>query len=180
MAHSPMTRIPRAQASTRSNRIRALVGLSARELAARFAAAGPPTDLAPLEGDPECLALLPDPLRRWATSARFPWIGKSFRSDAPDRLVGHNRLRLLGGTRALEFIGTIGPSMLDGRPALLLNYNFPDTTNPWWQRRIHDELRELEPGLLAGPVTWCRPGHSPWPMCWFAVNAQDREQRAAE
>jgi hypothetical protein len=173
-----MTRIPRPHATDPASRLGSLAGLSTGELAERYAAAGPPADLGLPEGDPACLALLPGPLQRWASSTGSPWIGKSFRLDAPGRLVGHNRLRVLGGARALEFTGNIGPSLLDGRPALILDYDFPGTTNPHWQRRIHDELREFGPGLLVGPVTW-RGRRRPRTLCWFAVEAADRPRGAS-
>lgn len=168
-----IAQVPRPRATSPSSRLGLLARLSAADLRERYVAAGPPADLALFEGDPECLGLVPGPLQRWAASTRSPWIGKSFRLDAPDRLVGHNRLHLLGGARALAFTGTIGASLLDGRPALILDYDFSGTTNPRWQRRLHDELRELEPGLLVGPVTW-RGRSRPWTVCWFAVSAAKR------
>jgi hypothetical protein len=158
--------IPLPRATARSSRLGSLASLTTATLAERFAVASPPADLAILEGDPECLALLPGAaLQHWAASERSPWIGKSFRLDGPDRLVGHNRLRILGGARALAFTAANGRSLLDGRPALILNYDSPGTANPWWQRRIHDELREFEPGLLVGPVTWRGRGR-PRTLCW--------------
>jgi len=168
-----MTEIPLPNGTLRSDRQRSLAGMTAETLAERFAPAGAPRDLTSLEGDPRCLALLPGGLlQRWASSERSPWIGKSFRLVAADQLSGHNRLRLFGGARALGFTAAVGPSLLDGRPALILDYDHPGTTNPRWQRHLHDELRELEPGLLVGPVTWRTRRHLRT-LCWFSIEAAD-------
>ncbi len=154
-------------------RLDALARLPGARLAERFAAARAPADPAILDGEPVCRALLPGGALAsgWARSERFPWIGKSFRQDGPGRLTGHNRLTLFGGARALSFVAAVGPSLLDGDPALILRYDSPGTANPWWQRRIHDELREVEPGLLAGPVMWLgRRGART--LCWFAIDVE--------
>jgi hypothetical protein len=161
--------IPPPRTTARGGALDALAHLPTATIAERYAAASAPPDISAIEGDPDCLALPGNSgLQRWAASERSPWIGKSFRQVAPDRLTGHNRLGLLGGARALPFTATIGPSLLDHRPALILRYDTPNTTNPWWQRRIHDELREIEPRLLAGPVIWLGR-HRPRTVCWFAV-----------
>jgi hypothetical protein len=157
-----------------SARLDRLAQLAPDRLNALFAASSAPQSLELLEGDPVCRGLIRGGrlARRWAASPASPWIGKSFTPLGDDRLLGHNRLRLLGGSRALAFSATIGPSRRDGRDALLLRYDGVGTTNPWWVRRIHDELREVEPGLLAGPVMWLRRRRT-WTLCWFAIDTAE-------
>jgi hypothetical protein len=165
------TQIPHPDPTALPPRLAALSHLAPAELARRFADAHAPGDLAAIDGEPICLALLPGGSRvaRWAASDRCPWIGKTFHHEHPGRLIGHNRLRLLGGARALAFTANLGASLLDGRPSLIIRYDTPGNTNPWWQRRLHDELRELEPGLLAGPVAWLAR-RRPRTLCYFAID----------
>jgi hypothetical protein len=145
---------------------------SPQRLAARFAVADGPARLDLLEGDPVCRGYIRGGAiaRRWAASPACPWIGKSFETVGPNVLVGHNRLRLLGGVRALAFTAAVEPSLHDGRPALILRYDDPRVPGPRWTRRLHDELREVEPGLLAGPVALLRRRGRPLTVCWFAVD----------
>jgi hypothetical protein len=109
-------------------------------------------------------------VRRWAASSASPWIGKSFQRFGEGELLGHNRLRLLGGTRALAFTAAVGPSLRDGRPALILRYDDPRVPSPRWTHALHDELREIEPGLLAGPAALRLRGDRLLTVCWFAID----------
>jgi hypothetical protein len=56
--------------------------------------------------------------------------------------------RWAGGVRAIGSRYVIGPSWLDGRPAMLVEY--PPGTPLLWN--MHDEMREVAPGLYLGPV----------------------------
>jgi hypothetical protein len=76
----------------------------------------------------------------WRSNAA--WKGKI--ADAE----GHFVNRWIGGIRALESHYVIGPSWLDGRPAVLMEYA-PGT--PLFAN-THDELREVAPGLYLGPL----------------------------
>jgi hypothetical protein len=89
-------------------------------------------------------------LRRFARSRTFPWGGKSFasRTDAEGR--GVNRVLLVGDQ--FEFATRIGPSVVDGKPCVILDYDQP--TNPWFIRKIHDELRQVGPRTYLGPAMW--------------------------
>src|SRR5437867_2257330 len=64
------------------------------------------------------------------------WKGKVFRDD------GTMVNRLAGGLKAIPADVYVGESLLDGRPALILDYSrsrlWPD---------VRDEVRELSPGL---------------------------------
>jgi hypothetical protein len=163
---------PPAHATGETTRLDRLSQHPPARLAALFAAAPAPEALDRLEGDPVCRGLIPGGrlARRWAASAGSPWIGKSFELAGEGHLLGHNRLRLLGGTRALAFTGTVGDSLRDGRPALILRYDDPRVPSPWWTRAIHDELREIEPGLLAGPAAVRVRRDRLLVLCWFAID----------
>jgi hypothetical protein len=74
--------------------------------------------------------------------AKTVWEGKSASEDG-------SFVNLWAGNRA--WIGShycIGPSWLDGRPAIIMEY--PPGTKLFWN--MHDELREVAPGLYLGPV----------------------------
>lgn len=91
-----------------------------------------------------------DGLRRFARSPVFPWAGKSFHATADDAGSGINRVRL-GVTRAwFPFETRIEPSAIDGEPCVVLDYD--KSVNPWFIRAIHDELREVSPGVFLGPA----------------------------
>jgi hypothetical protein len=103
-------------------------------------------------------------VRRFAGSSVFPWGGKSFTSSSDSRGRGINRVRVLGD--AFPFETSIAPSVVDGRPCLVLDYDLP--ANPWFIRQIHDELREVGPGVYLGPAMWkARP--SPRLVLYFAI-----------
>jgi hypothetical protein len=70
------------------------------------------------------------------------WKGKVAEPD------GHFTNRWLGGIRAIDSQYTIGPSWVDGRPAVLMEYA-PGTP---LLANTHDELREVAPGLYLGPL----------------------------
>jgi hypothetical protein len=74
--------------------------------------------------------------------ANAAWKGKI---AGPD---GHIVNRWIGGLRCIETCYTIGPSWVDGRPAILMEYapGTPILAN------THDELREVAPGLYLGPL----------------------------
>jgi hypothetical protein len=106
-------------------------------------------------------------VRQFARSSVFPWGGKSFSSSTEARGRGINRVRLLGD--AFPFATSIGPSVLDGRPCLVLDYDQPE--NPWFIRQIHDELREVGPGVYLGPAMWkSRP--APKLVLFFAIETR--------
>lgn len=89
-------------------------------------------------------------LARLARGGRFPWAGKSFAHEGEARGRGINRIRLLGRREWYPFTTRHDASVLDGQPCLLLDYDHPQ--NPWFIRRIRDELREVGPGLYLGPA----------------------------
>lgn len=153
-----------------------LRALGPKHLAARFESAPDAERVDVLDGDPTGLALALErpadgPLIRWAraraASPAFIWHGKSFRSHDRHGGVGWNRLGvgpILGG---LPFETSIVLSQLDGRPAIGVHYDAPRV--PWIARSMYDELREVEPGVFAGPGGVLR-GSQFRVLFWFAVD----------
>lgn len=107
-------------------------------------------------------------VRRWVTSPRFPWEGKSFRAESADRGVGFNRGRTGPILTALPFKTYFAPSMIDQGHSLILDYDVP--RNPWWQRPIFDELREISPGLFLCFSAYRVLGRKPI-LVWFGLEA---------
>jgi hypothetical protein len=74
--------------------------------------------------------------------ANSVWRGKAAEED------GFFINRWIGGLNRIESHYVIGPSWIDGRPAVVMEY--PPGTKLFWN--MHDELREIGPGLYIGPV----------------------------
>jgi hypothetical protein len=70
------------------------------------------------------------------------WRGKAADED------GHFANRWIGGRQAIDSHYVIGPSWVDGRPAIIMEY--PPGTALF--ANMHDEVREIAPGLYLGPV----------------------------
>lgn len=117
-------------------------------------------------------ATLAAPLRRWAGSRAFVWEGKTFEASDDERGMGHNRVNLpgvLGRQGLFPFATRFDASALDGKPTLVLDYDLD--MNPGYIRRIHDEIRELSPGLFLGPAMW-KAARGPELVLWFALEAR--------
>ena len=119
---------------------------------------------------------LPGPLgallRRFAASPAFLWEGKTFQAESDTRGVGHNRVSMpgvLGRQNLFPYETAFGPSAIDGKPTLILDYDL--AVNPPYIRRIHDEIREVSPGLFLGPAMWKR-GRDKALVLWFALDAR--------
>jgi len=100
-------------------------------------------------------APIADALRRWAASASFLWEGKTFAAASDTAGVGHNRVhvpRALGRQNLFPFATRFGASAIDGKPTLVLDYDLE--VNPSYIRHVHDEIREVAPGLFLGPAMW--------------------------
>jgi hypothetical protein len=103
--------------------------------------------------------LLGSKLRAFAGSRAFVWDGKSFSAHSETTGAGINRVRVpavLGSQNLFPFHTSIGPSRVDGRPAILLDYDLPE--NPGYIRRVHDEVRSVAKGLYLGPAMWKHKG----------------------
>ena len=123
---------------------------------AQVYAAGTLPELPSVSGVPHGRMLALDALgdspriARLAAKLRFPWRGKSFSGDSTFAGEGINRIRLFGDRQWYRFETYTAPSVLDGQPCVLLNYDLAD--NPWFIRRIRDEIREVASGLFMGPA----------------------------
>jgi hypothetical protein len=155
-----------------------LARMSDRKLARLYERAGMPDRMRRLDGDlvGRMLAVRGTggvALRALATFAAhraFPWEGKSFQSRSDDTGTGINRVHLGGRHRLFPFHTSFGPSRVDGKPALLLDYDLPE--NPGAIRRIHDEVREAAPGLYFGPACWKARGGGAPVVLWFGLDAR--------
>lgn len=111
-------------------------------------------------------------LARFAASPSFVWGGKSFESTSATSGTGINRVRLpglLGSQSLFPFRTSVAPSSLDGAPAIVLDYDLPE--NPAWIRRVHDEVREVAPGLFLGPAMW-KGRRAKTTVLWFALDTR--------
>ncbi len=96
------------------------------------------------------------------------WQGKRFCASGERAGVGVNRFRLAGARTALPFRCSYGPSLIDGQPCVVLDYNTHDT--PRLLRGMRDELRAVSPGVFFGPIAMRWLGQ-PRLLGYFAVAA---------
>jgi hypothetical protein len=104
------------------------------------------------------LFLLTRPLVRALAKGALPWRGKVFDHG------GASGQNVVFGRKVLRFAAEVGPSAIDGRPALLLDYARPAHENPWPVRAIRDELRTVGDGIAIGPAL-----HGVRPLFWFGL-----------
>ncbi len=117
-------------------------------------------------------SMLVNPVRRWTGSRSFLWEGKTFQASSDTRGVGHNRVNLpraLGRQNLFPFETLFGPSAIDGRPTLILDYDLD--VNPSYIRHIHDEVREVSPGLFLGPAMW-KSNKGKALVLWFGLDSR--------
>jgi hypothetical protein len=170
------------QAGQRAGRaldLDALAQLDARELGELYAQGRVPESVSALDGHPRGRLLAARrldrgpafaALRAFARLANFPWEGKSFTSRGATEGRGVNRV-VLGGRHGLfPFETRVEASGVDGRPAVVLDYDLPD--NPRFIRAIHDEIRLIEEGLYLGPAMWKTRSGLVLAL-WFALDTQD-------
>lgn len=74
------------------------------------------------------------------------WLGKEFRAD--QTLVNHWR-----GMKAIKARVCLGPSWIDGRPAIVMDYR--GSSLVW--HNVRDEMREVAPGVYLGLMFRRRP-----------------------
>jgi hypothetical protein len=116
------------------------------------------------EGPIRGTALLAPGTRRarlMSRGARLIWQGKVFE---PGRTTAVNRFFGIRIVRAQVFQG---PSWLDGRPSLVLDYS--QTSRIYANNR--DEIREVAPGLFLG-LMYDRTTNPPGLQMYFALEAQ--------
>lgn len=87
-------------------------------------------------------------------SVRGAWLGKAFHPLTATTGEGYNRWRFPGGKieRNLRMATRLSPSIIDGKPAYILDYPaFNQTT-------LVDELRKLDDGIYLGAATTAKAG----------------------
>ncbi|MFT3764947.1 MAG: hypothetical protein QM820_05430 [Minicystis sp.] len=141
-----------------------------------YAAGTVPGSLAVLDGHPRGRMLavktldhgtIAGALRSFSGASTFPWGGKSFAAEGATSGTGINRVHLFGRHQLFPFETRFAPSVIDGRETIVLDYDLPD--NPYLIRKIHDEIREVSPGLFLGPAMWkTKDGHAF--VLWFALD----------
>ena len=104
------------------------------------------------------------PFLRGLSTGLLPWRGKTFDHG------GNSGQNVLLGKKLLRFQAEVGPSELDGLPALILTYHAPAHQNPWPFRLVRDELRMAGPGIALGPAIVPVMG-APVPLLWFGLAA---------
>lgn len=103
----------------------------------------------------------------------FPWNGKSFDASTEYAGQGANRIKLIfPQLKLFTFYTRIQPSAIDGRPCILLDYDQP--TNPWFIRRIRDELREVANGLFLGPAMARLKDGQAETVLWFGIDTNQQ------
>jgi hypothetical protein len=168
----------RATATTATLDLDALSRMDVAALGALYARGAHPTHVDALEGNPRGRMLAVKTLdrgvaggviRSFAGASFFPWGGKTF-SGHGARGTGVNRLHLFGRHQLFPFHTRIGESAVDGAPCVVLDYDLPD--NPSVIRKIHDEVREVAPGLFLGPAMWKTTTRGPALVLWFALDTR--------
>lgn len=99
----------------------------------------------------------------------FPWDGTSMTPTGTHSGEGVNRINL-GPIRTTWFTFTtsVQTSIVDGRETIVLDYEHPG--NPPFIRKIHDEIREVAPGLYLGPAMWKTRAGAAKTVLWFALD----------
>jgi len=156
----------------------ALSRMGVAALGELYARAARPEDVDALEGNPRGRMLAVrtidrgvagGAIRSLAGASFFPWGGKTF-SGRGARGTGVNRLHLFGRHQLFPFHTRIAESAIDGAPCIALDYDLPD--NPGVIRKIHDEVREVAPGLFLGPAMWKTAKGRPTLVLWFALDTR--------
>jgi hypothetical protein len=98
----------------------------------------------------------------------FPWRGKSFRSTDEAHGEGFNRV-VTDRIHLYRFTTCIAASRAGDFDAVQLDYDRDD--NPFFVRRIKDEVRAIEPGLFLG-TAWVPRRGKPHLACYFGLTTR--------
>ncbi|MDX1692609.1 MAG: hypothetical protein R3208_02515 [Ketobacteraceae bacterium] len=141
-----------------------------------------PASMKVLDGTPEGRMLavrgiektpLSGPIGFFSKASAFPWDGKSFKAISDNRGTGINRINLAVFKQEwFPFNTVVEPSVIDGKDCIYLDYDLPE--NPWFIRKIRDELREVSAGLFLGPAMWKNGNGGATLVLWFAIDTDSR------
>ena len=106
-------------------------------------------------------------VRRCSQSERCLWHGKSFDAISDHEGWGWNRIWVGPALAVCPYRTYIAASKHDGAPALVLDFDVPK--NPWFERPVRDELREVIPGVFLG-ISGFRLFGKYHAGGWFAVD----------
>lgn len=155
-----------------------LSSMSFESLEALYRAGSVPADLAVLDNKPKGRMIsvrgvdktpFSGLVRLLSKLPVFPWDGKTLTADDAKTGQGINRIQFGVSMDWFPFATRVQPSVIDGNDTIALDYEQPG--NPWFVRKIHDELREVSPGMFLGPAMWKRGESQPANVLWFALDA---------
>ena len=106
------------------------------------------------------LFLVTRPLLRALATDLLPWRGKAFDHG------GNSGRNVVLGQKLLRFRAEVAPSVIDGRPSLVLDYGAHH--HAWPLRAFRDELRTVGSGIAIGPAVFVGSG-APRPLFWFGL-----------
>ncbi len=176
----PRSRRSAGKATAQPRTLDDLAALDVAQLEALYRTGKVPENLGVLAGHPQSRMLairgldhgrLAHGIRRLAAASFFPWAGKSFTPTGEGQGEGINRVRLAGQRRWFPFKTREAESVIDGKPCILLDYEQPENPKPI--RMIHDELRQVGPGLFLGPAMVKAGRDKPVLVLFFACHLGD-------
>jgi hypothetical protein len=137
---------------------------------------GRPTDPSEL-GDAPCgrlltvgegtgLFLLKRSVLRLLDRGVLPWDGKVFDHG------GNSGKNVFFGKQVFRFRAEVGPSLIDGKPTLILSFSDAGYKNPWPVRALGDELRTIGDGIAIGPGVFHGGRGSPKVLLWFGLESR--------
>jgi len=179
MASTAKTTFPVQPVPTAKLTLDDLSAMNSTELGERYANGSVPQDFNDLGTTPRGRVLAINHLDNRitapiiATVAKvpfFPWEGKSMAATGTDTGDGINRINLGLRMNWFPFKTLVEKSVIDGADTVYLDYE--QKGNPYFIRKIRDELREIEPGLFLGPAMWKTGETSAMLVLWFALDAR--------
>lgn len=157
-----------------------LTAMSLDELAALYAAGRVPDDFAlALDNHPkgrmvavrglDSVPVVNKVIDIFARHPLFPWDGKSMAATSAQSSDGINRMQAGAKMNLFPFKTRVEESRIDGEPTIVLDYE--QKGNPFLIKKIHDEIREVAPGMYLGPAM-AKVGKDKPPVLvlWFALD----------
>lgn len=138
----------------------------------------------PVDDDEEAQRRLDESILFDEAGSHGYWLGKAFWPLSKTRGDGYNRVRRTGGKieNYLRFATEMGPSLIDGKTSLLLNYGaYHSRLRPRGQENdLVDEIRKLDNGIYLGLGTRTNPDGSRTQPGHFVLCGPVSEYRRAD